>query len=473
MISYRTLLILCMKQYLLKLFFLWPALLLATPGCLLLNEDSKRTQVTYSSGYMTDAKGETVLVFIHGVTGDAVSSWTNEKTGAYFPALLGEAIPSSSVYRVGYYTPKFSRASTITEIATRTLQNLKDDGVFENHKNVHFIAHSMGGLIAKAMLSELNRPSKVDLEYLDKVKAVIFLSTPSHGADLAVYASWISMNPQFAGMKPDDLNSFLQILENSWQNLLRDRDQMGASLPRSFCAYETLPGNEGLVAVDRGDASTRCDLTPYPVDVSHSEISRPSSNTDRVFVWVRRRIEDTNKISPIERQPRIQTAETGMETARENLRSLVAEATIVVAGDWSRPLMLGGHTPLAVPAEDAYVVLSGDKESHKVEFFPTYVKRFNESDGTARIVFRASVRDGNWPLGKRSEILRGLRPVAVAFPMVTATDTRTGEGYVRRLQLKLFANGQSIYIFDQELNAHAVFPKNGWKLAETNLPPIE
>jgi len=461
-----------MKQQLLILFFLWPAALLAIPGCLLLSEGSKKAQITYSSGYMTDAKGETVLVFIHGVTGDAVSSWTNERTGAYFPALLGKAIPASSIYRVSYYTPRFSRASTIAEIATRTLQNLKDDGVFKNHKNVHFIAHSMGGLITKAMLAELNHPNKMDLECLDKVKAVIFLSTPSHGADLATYASWISMNPQFTDMKPDDLNGFLQTLENSWQNLLRDRDQMGASLPRSFCAYETLPGSEGLVAVNRIYASTRCDLNPYPVDVSHSEISRPSSSTDTIFVWVRERIKETNNISPLARQPRSQTAETGMGVV-DNLYSLTAEATLVVVGDWSRPLTLGGHTPLAVPAEDAYIVLSGNKESHKVEFFPIYVKRFNESDGTARIVFRASLRDGSWPLGERSEILRGLRPVAVALPMVTAADTRTGEGYVRRLQLKLFANGQSIYTFDQELNTHVVFPKNGWKLAETNLPPIE
>lgn len=84
----------------------------------MVGEDIKRDQITYSSGYTTDATGETVLVFIHGVTGDTVSSWTNEKTGAYFPALLGKAIPSSLIYRVGYYTPKFSRASTIAEIAT-------------------------------------------------------------------------------------------------------------------------------------------------------------------------------------------------------------------------------------------------------------------------------------------------------------------------------------------------------------------
>ena len=71
----------------------------------------------------------------------------------------------------------------------------------------------MGGLITKAMLSELNRPNTVDLECLDKVRAVIFLSTPSHGADLAVYASWISMNPQFTDMKPDDLNGFLLTLK--------------------------------------------------------------------------------------------------------------------------------------------------------------------------------------------------------------------------------------------------------------------
>jgi hypothetical protein len=169
----------------------------------------------------------------------------------------------------------------------------------------------------------------------------------------------------------------------------------------------------------------------------------------------------------------VQAAEAGAEAAKKNLRTLAAEATVIVAGDWSQPLAPGGHTPLALPQEDPYVALTSADSSRRVEFFPTYVKRFNESDGTARVVFRASVRDGAWPLGQNVDSLKGFRPVAVALPMFSAGDTKTGEGTVRRLELSLFANGERIYVFADELNARAVFPGKGWRVAETNLPPIQ
>jgi hypothetical protein len=101
----------------------------------------------------------------------------------------------------------------------------------------------MGGLVAKRMLTELNRPNCDALDKLEWVKGVIFLSSPAQGARLAEYTSWLSINPQFKGMEPADLNTFLQALEDDWQNLLRDRDKLGVPGPQSFCAYETLPTN--------------------------------------------------------------------------------------------------------------------------------------------------------------------------------------------------------------------------------------
>jgi hypothetical protein len=188
---------------------------------------------------------------------------------------------------------------------------------------------------------------------------------------------------------------------------------------------------------------------------------------------VARRISQLQSAEKAALVERVRVAETQAEAARKNLRSLVAEATVVVAGDWTQPLVPGGHTPLALPQDDPYVVLKGADLARSANFHPTYVKRFNDSDGTARVVFRAAVRDGAWPLGESSDILRGLRPVSLALPMFTAGDTKTGEAEVRRLELSLFANGQSIYSFARDLNSRAVFPSSGWRIAETNLPPIE
>src|SRR5258705_9685610 len=44
---------------------------------------------TENSRYIrNEEKSKTVIVFVHGWTGDAVQTWTNPKTGAYWPELL-------------------------------------------------------------------------------------------------------------------------------------------------------------------------------------------------------------------------------------------------------------------------------------------------------------------------------------------------------------------------------------------------
>ena len=98
------------------------------------------------------------------------------------------------VYVVGYASPLLGRASTIEEVSQRVLQQLRDRGIFTRYQQIHFITHSMGGLIVKRMLVELNRPS--ELETLRRVRTVLFISTPAQGATLADMASWLSLNPQ-------------------------------------------------------------------------------------------------------------------------------------------------------------------------------------------------------------------------------------------------------------------------------------
>src|SRR6476620_5168018 len=210
------------------------------------------------SGFVGPTNRDKVLIFIHGVTASNERSWRNPSTGAYWPELI-QADPDLKeydTYLLGYYSPKFSKASTIAEIANRELQRLKDEGLLTPDKPVVIVAHSMGGLVAKEMLTQLNRPNREELERLDRVKGIIFLSSPAQGADLGEYASWISMNPQFGNMQPADLNAFLQRLEDNWQNLLRDRDMLGLTAPRSFCAYETLP-TRGMMVVSRVYAASR------------------------------------------------------------------------------------------------------------------------------------------------------------------------------------------------------------------------
>jgi pimeloyl-ACP methyl ester carboxylesterase len=242
------------------------------------------------SDYRGERNRENVVVFIHGVLGSPESSWRNASTGAYFPDLLQADLGSDySIYLVRYVTPATASASTIPEIAERELQRLKDNAVLSAHHRVTIVAHSMGGLIAKRMLVQLNRGNRETLDLLDRVKGVIFLSTPAQGAPIAEMASWLSFNPQFLNMQPADFNAYLQSSEDDWQNLLRDRDALRILGPRSFCAYETRP-TAGIMVVSRVYMATRCDANPVPMDLNHTAMASPPDAQSDPYGWVKARI---------------------------------------------------------------------------------------------------------------------------------------------------------------------------------------
>jgi pimeloyl-ACP methyl ester carboxylesterase len=250
-----------------------------------------------------------VIVFVHGVTGDAVGTWRNAATGALWPELTtrDSDFADFDVYLAGYDSPLLGRASTIEEIAQRLLQQLTDDGLFDRYVQIHFVAHSMGGLITKRMLSELNRPQPRELARLRRVRSVVFLATPAQGAPVASFGAWLSWNPQFANMEPATANAFIQSVENQWQTLLRDRDETDAQFPFAFCAYEKKPMVGTSEIVSNVFAATRCDATPIGFDLNHSAIVKPADERSEPYPWAKARILQAS------RQPAVRLRPAGRE----------------------------------------------------------------------------------------------------------------------------------------------------------------
>lgn len=246
------------------------------------------------------ADTERLVLFVHGLFGDSTLTWTSP-TGIAWPDLMqtDTAFRQYTIGRVRYESPRFARTSGVEEIATRLLRHLEDRGVFQKYKEIYFITHSMGGLVVKRVLVDLHRPSQIDK--LRRVKAILLISVPSQGATIAELGSWLSRNPQIPDLRAADLNSFLQGLENQWQDLLRDRGQ--DTFPLSFCAYETKP------TVSRVYAATSCDQNPVPVDADHSGIVKPGNRDADIYRWAQARIQQTSELFAA----RLSQAATGKE----------------------------------------------------------------------------------------------------------------------------------------------------------------
>ena len=250
-------------------------------------------------GTLTYVRPKTVetdklIVFVHGVFGDAVSTWTNSRTGAYWPSLFANdtALTQFAVAVAEFYSPMLSEASSIEGIGDTVGQALIDKGIYRDFRQIFFVTHSMGGLIVRRALSKLNR-----LSLEERVGAVFFISTPSSGATIAHLATWITANPQIENMKPIDLNTFLKALDGDWENTLREiRDTRGRSTPRIYCAYETVPMVAGFVIVPYSAMRTRCDETPAEYERDHSGIVKPESPSERIYQWVQARLLGLNRI---------------------------------------------------------------------------------------------------------------------------------------------------------------------------------
>jgi tetratricopeptide (TPR) repeat protein len=216
------------------------------------------------------------------------------------------------IYLVNYRTPLFKNAPNIYETAGSELSHLKDGGAFKQYTDLHFIGHSMGGLVLKSMLLRLTSGPNVNM--LRQVKSVIYLSTPAQGASIASLVSRFSMNPQLTDMERAHLNTFIQNLEDGWVQLMISRDEAKARFPRVHCAYETLETN-GVFVVPREMANTRCDDILHSMPFNHFGMVTPTRRDADPYLWVMTRILEATTENEMRKEA------AGMFAQAERLRS--------------------------------------------------------------------------------------------------------------------------------------------------------
>ena len=247
-------------------------------------------QTDTGSRFIKKSGSHDVIVFVHGLTGNARDTWLNKGTQTYWPELTAkdeQLAKHFDVYVVDYYSPLLTHAQTIEEVTTQILGELQDRSLFRDYKSLIFVTHSMGGLIVKNLLVKLNTPGNESK--LRQVHAVIYLGTPAQGSDGASWARWLTLNRQLSDLLPADANTFLQSLENNWQNLMQERNTRKALYPKSFCVYETLPTALGTI-VSRRNAQTFCDGGINSMPFNHIDIVKPSGPEDNRHIWMRSRL---------------------------------------------------------------------------------------------------------------------------------------------------------------------------------------
>ena len=237
------------------------------------NSHSGVSVVPLRSHYIRRTNADAVVVFVHGIFGDAKSTWTNDTTHAYWPELLTKdaVFKDADIYVHAFSSPYLSTSYTIDELVENMRLVFDNDEVFEKHKYVVFVCHSMGGLVTRGYLRRYQDRAR-------KVRLIYFFATPTSGSDVTRLAEVLSNNPQIKGMLPPGAGEYVTILQRDWR-----------ALPvhvLSRCAYEKR-ATYGVHIVDETSATGLCDGPVNPIDADHIQIVKPKDAGDLPYIALR------------------------------------------------------------------------------------------------------------------------------------------------------------------------------------------
>jgi predicted alpha/beta hydrolase family esterase len=234
------------------------------------------------------------VIFVHGLTGEAVGTWTSqgatEPEGEYWPKWLSTDLPNLSFYTLGYPASIFAqwakKEMALYERAKNSLELLA--GYDFGKRPIIFICHSLGGLLTKQLLRTAKESVDAGWQRIaDSCVGILFLATPHTGSSLA------KLLKAFSG--PFSSTHIDKLLKDS-----SELDELNESF-RAFCYrrqidvfsyYEKYKTLQAAIIVDKASADPGVNgMGPVPVDANHVDISKPSSRHSFVYLSVFRRLE--------------------------------------------------------------------------------------------------------------------------------------------------------------------------------------
>ncbi|KAL9619809.1 MAG: hypothetical protein Q9160_005645 [Pyrenula sp. 1 TL-2023] len=240
------------------------------------------------------------IIFIHGLGGDSRKTWSRDHNPELFwPGLwlpLETDLERARIFTFGYnakFRPGEAKsAANISDFAKELLFELRFGKTLEGESfgigetPLIFVAHSMGGLLAKkaCLLGQNDQHYKA---LVRSISAIIFLSTPHRGSDLAEILNRVLV-ASFQSAR-----NFITDLNRSSMALEEINEQFRHIAPRLsiWSFYETLPTSVGpkkMMVLDKGSA-----ILGYSKEISrplyadHHGVCKYSSPDDANYVSVR------------------------------------------------------------------------------------------------------------------------------------------------------------------------------------------
>lgn len=229
------------------------------------------------------------IVFVHGLSGDAHSTWDCGGADGFWPQWLTKDIGPCNAYCLGYAAAVFEKWAKkemdMFERADNVLEQFAGKGL--GKRPLVFVTHSLGGILVKMILRASKDADDEDWATVSTAtKLVIFLSTPHIGASIA---NIVDVVP--------GASKHIKLLSNE-TGMLEDLNKAY----RKFCAanedhvtkvyYEKHTTYKAVLVVSRESADPGIPgANPVAVDRDHISICKPKDRDDVVYRGIKRHIE--------------------------------------------------------------------------------------------------------------------------------------------------------------------------------------
>ncbi|WP_293105636.1 hypothetical protein [Moorena sp. SIOASIH] len=232
------------------------------------------------------------VVFVHGLGGDARSTWHpqgKQDNDNYWLGWLGKDNLCVNIWSFGYDAeatnwqsnssmPLFDQASNLLEWL-----DIHDIG----QRPLVFITHSLGGLLVKKMLSSAKNFDNYK-SILEQTKGIVFLATPHTGSHLAKLIDNINFLTRTTISVNELKAHHPQLRElNEWY-----REHVRSLGIATKVYYETQAVN-GILVVDPDSANPGIEkVKPVAIPKNHIDLCKPESQNSQVYLGVKKFIKE-------------------------------------------------------------------------------------------------------------------------------------------------------------------------------------
>jgi CHAT domain len=231
------------------------------------------------------------LIFVHGLSGDARSTWLSQDHGdGFWPAWLGEDLPGISIWTLGYDVsslPWKDKSMPLASRATNLLHHLSTQGIGNNP--LIFITHDLGGLLVKQMLNCAWNSGNPEWEAIaDQTKGIVFLSAPNSSNDIEHWIEYLKKSLSILMT-----NKELTLHNGSFRNLNFWYQSNRKTIGIRTQVYYGEQTTGGISVIDSSSADPEITgVTPILIDdTDHTSISQLHSREDTVYRSVKQFIQ--------------------------------------------------------------------------------------------------------------------------------------------------------------------------------------